>query len=100
MSCKQEGFTSFPKRTKAVEPEVAGASDDIEETEVKSSADSSSNGVQISDYEIFCIIGHFSSSNCFNAFLYILLTQLIATEVNFLCILGSYLWMQLLQIRH
>ena len=42
---------------------------------MKSSADSSSNGVQISDYEIFCIIGHFSSSICFNAFLYILLTQ-------------------------
>ena len=31
--------------------------------------------VQISDYEMFCIIGHFSSSICFNAFLYILLTQ-------------------------
>ena len=45
MSCKQEGFTPFPKRTKAVEPEVVGASDDIEEIEVKSSADSSSNGV-------------------------------------------------------
>ena len=96
MSCKQEGFTPFPKRTKAVEPEVAGAIDDTEETEVKSSTDSSSNGVQISDYEIFCIIGHFSSSYCFNAFLYILLTQLTATEVNFLCILGSYLCMQLL----
>ena len=91
LSCKQEGFTSFPKRTKAVEPEVASATDDTEETEVKSSTDSSSNGVQISDYEIFCIIGHFSSSYCFNAFLYILLTQLTAIEVNFLCILGSYL---------
>ena len=91
LSCKQEGFTPFPKRTKAVEPEVAGATDDTEETEVKSSTDSSSNGVQISDYEMFCIIGHFSSSICFNAFLYILLTQLTTTEVNFLCILGSYL---------
>ena len=100
MSCKQEGFTPFPRRTKAVEPEVVGATDDTKETEVKSSTDSSSNGVQISDYEIFCIIGHFSSSYCFNAFLYILLTQLTAIEVNFLCILGSYLWMQLLQIRY
>ena len=91
LSCKQEGFTPFPKRTKAVESEVASATDDTEEAEVKSSADNSSNGVQISDYEIFCIIGHFSSSYCFNAFLYILLTQLTAIEVNFLCILGSYL---------
>uniref|UniRef100_A0A7N2R8G1 DNA topoisomerase (ATP-hydrolyzing) n=1 Tax=Quercus lobata TaxID=97700 RepID=A0A7N2R8G1_QUELO len=46
-----KGFTPFPKKTKAVEPEVAGATDDTEETEVKSPADSSSNGVQISDYE-------------------------------------------------
>ncbi|XP_050281805.1 DNA topoisomerase 2-like [Quercus robur] len=46
-----KGFTPFPKKTKAVEPEVAGATDDIEETEVKSPADSSSNGVQFSDYE-------------------------------------------------
>ncbi|KAM3733934.1 hypothetical protein ACB098_11G175300 [Castanea mollissima] len=46
-----KGFTPFPKKTKAVEPEVAGATDDAEETEVKSPADSSSNGVQISDYE-------------------------------------------------
>ena len=84
-------FHSFPKKTKAVEPEVAGATDDTEETEVKSPADSSSNGVQISDYEIFCIIGHFCSSYGFNAFLYILLTQLKATQLNILCILGSYL---------
>ena len=46
-----KGFTTFPKKTKAVGPEVAGATDDTEETEVKSPADSSSNGVQISDYE-------------------------------------------------
>ena len=91
LSCKQKCFTPFPKKTKAVEPEVAGASDDIEETEVKCPADSSSNGVQISDYEIFCIIGNFCSSYCFNAFLYILLTQLKVTQLNFLCILGSYL---------
>ena len=88
LSCKQEGFTPFPKRTKAVEPEVAGATDDTEETEVKSSADSSSNGVQISDYEIFCIIGHFSSSYCFNAFLYILLTELTATIAPFPVYIG------------
>ncbi|XP_050280351.1 calreticulin-3-like [Quercus robur] len=46
-----KGFTPFPKKTKVVEAEVAGATDDTEETEVKSPADSSSNGVQISDYE-------------------------------------------------
>ena len=44
-----KGFTPFPKKTKAVEPEVAGATNDTEETKVKSPADSSSNGVQISD---------------------------------------------------
>ena len=46
-----KGFTPFPKKTKAVVPEIAGATDDTEETEVKSPADSSCNGVQISDYE-------------------------------------------------
>ena len=47
---QRKGFTPFPKKTKAVEPEVAGATEDTDETEVNSHADSS-NVVQISDYE-------------------------------------------------
>ena len=46
-----KGFTPFPEYAKAVEPEVTGANDDTKEIVVKSPADSSSNGVQISDYE-------------------------------------------------
>lgn len=47
---QRKGFTPFPKKTKAVEPEVAGANDEAEETEENSPA-VSKNGVQISDYE-------------------------------------------------
>ncbi|KAG6654498.1 DNA topoisomerase 2-like isoform X1 [Carya illinoinensis] len=47
---QRKGFTPFPKKTKAVEPEVAGAIDETEETEDNSPA-VSKNGVVISDYE-------------------------------------------------
>lgn len=48
---QQKGFTPFPKKTKSVEPEVAGAADDTEETEENSNSEAISSGVRISDYE-------------------------------------------------
>ncbi|KAL5543375.1 hypothetical protein UlMin_007159 [Ulmus minor] len=47
----RKGFTPFPKKAKSVEPEVAGATEDTEDTEENSSPDATSNGVRISDYE-------------------------------------------------
>ncbi|XP_062001703.1 DNA topoisomerase 2-like [Rosa rugosa] len=50
LELQQKGFTPFPKKTKAVEPEVAGATEDTEETE-ENSEPFIGNGVRISDYE-------------------------------------------------
>ncbi|XP_050387833.1 DNA topoisomerase 2 [Argentina anserina] len=50
LELQQKGFTPFPKKTKSVEPEVAGATEDTEETEENSEA-VIGNGVRISDYE-------------------------------------------------
>lgn len=50
LELQKKGFTPFPKKTKAVEPEVAGATEDTEETEENSEA-VIGNGVRISDYE-------------------------------------------------
>lgn len=47
---QRKGFTPFPKKTKAVEPEVAGAIEDVEESEDNTNI-VSRNEVQISDYE-------------------------------------------------
>ncbi|KAM5557131.1 hypothetical protein ABKV19_024492 [Rosa sericea] len=38
LELQQKGFTPFPKKTKAVEPEVVGATEDTEETEENSEA--------------------------------------------------------------
>lgn len=48
---KQKGFTPFPKKTKSVEPEVAGATDDTEDTEDNSNSEAAATEVRISDYE-------------------------------------------------
>ncbi|CAB4268140.1 unnamed protein product [Prunus armeniaca] len=50
LELQQKGFTPFPKKTKAQEPEVAGAIEDTEETE-ENSESASGNGARISDYE-------------------------------------------------
>lgn len=50
LELQQKGFTPFPKKTKSVEPEVAGATEDTEETE-ENSETVIGNGVRISDYE-------------------------------------------------
>ncbi|PRQ59875.1 putative DNA topoisomerase (ATP-hydrolyzing) [Rosa chinensis] len=50
LELKQKGFNPFPKKTKGVEPEVAGATEDTEETEVNPEA-VIGYGVRISDYE-------------------------------------------------
>ncbi|KAK7809598.1 dna topoisomerase 2, partial [Quercus suber] len=39
-----KGFTPFPKKAKAVEPEVAAATDDTEETEVQKENERQSKG--------------------------------------------------------
>ncbi|KAL6567913.1 DNA topoisomerase 2 [Orobanche gracilis] len=44
-----KGFTPFPKKAKSMEPEVAGANDNTEETEENESV--IGNGVRSSDYE-------------------------------------------------
>lgn len=46
---KQKGFTPFPKKTKSVEPEVAGATEETEDTE--ENAEAAATEVRISDYE-------------------------------------------------
>lgn len=51
LELQQKGFTPFPKKTKSVEPEVAGAADDTEETEENLNSEAISSGVRISDYE-------------------------------------------------
>ena len=44
-----KGFTPFPKKTKAVELEVAGATDDTEETDVKSPAERDKLNKEVDD---------------------------------------------------
>ena len=44
-----KGFTPFPKKTKAVEPEVAGATDDTEEKDVKSPAERDKLNKEVDD---------------------------------------------------
>lgn len=48
---QRKGFTPFPKKTKAVEPEVAGATEDAEDTEENSNAEAISTEARISDYD-------------------------------------------------
>ncbi|EXB68160.1 DNA topoisomerase 2 [Morus notabilis] len=48
---QRKGFTPFPKKTKAVEPEVAGVTEDAEDTEENSNAEAISTEARISDYE-------------------------------------------------
>lgn len=51
LELQQKGFTPFPKNTKSAGPEVAGATDDTEETDETSNTEAISSGVRISDYE-------------------------------------------------
>lgn len=51
LELQQKGFTPFPKNTKSGGPEVAGATDDTEETDETSNTEAISSGVRISDYE-------------------------------------------------
>lgn len=48
---QQKGFTPFPKKTKSVEPEVAGATEDGEDAEENSNSEAASTEVRISNYE-------------------------------------------------
>ncbi|PON46642.1 DNA topoisomerase II-type [Trema orientale] len=48
---QKKGFTPFPKKTKSVEPEVAGATEETEDTEDNSNAEAAATEVRISDYE-------------------------------------------------
>ncbi|CAN6696972.1 unnamed protein product [Malus baccata var. baccata] len=50
LELQQKGFTPFPKKTKALEPEVAGATENTEDTEENSEA-ATEKGARISDYE-------------------------------------------------
>ncbi|KAM1369168.1 hypothetical protein ACFX2F_039790 [Malus domestica] len=50
LELQQKGFTPFPKKTKALEPEVAGATENTEDAEENSEA-AIEKGARISDYE-------------------------------------------------
>ena len=50
LELQQKGFTPFPKKTKSVEPEVAGATENTEDAEENSNSEAAGT-VRISDYE-------------------------------------------------
>ncbi|KAI9169979.1 hypothetical protein LWI28_020463 [Acer negundo] len=51
LELQQKGFTPFPKNSKSVEPPVAGAIDETEETEENAEAVSSNGVVKAGDYD-------------------------------------------------